>query len=67
MKLNMIILIIFSVGFSQFKSERQQEIESLLIAPCCFGGVLAEHDYDKTVSLIKFPLINPIGTPFTDL
>ena len=56
----MIILIIFSVGFSQFKSERQQEIESLLIAPCCFGGVLAEHDspLSKKISEIVEELIS---------
>ena len=56
----MIILIIFSVAFSQFKSERQQEIESLLIAPCCFGGVLAEHDspLSKKISEIVEKLIS---------
>lgn len=65
----MIILVIFSVVFSQFKSERQQEIESLLIAPCCFGGVLAEHDspLSKKISEIveelisKEVIINSVG------
>ncbi len=69
MKLNLIILVIFSVVFSQFKSERQQEIESLLIAPCCFGGVLAEHDspLSKKISEIveelisKEVIINSVG------
>jgi len=69
MKLNLIIVVIFSVVFSQFKSERQQEIESLLIAPCCFGGVLAEHDspLSKKISEIieelisKEVIINNVG------
>ena len=60
MKYYLIILVIFSMGISQFKSERQQEIESLLNAPCCFGGVLAEHDspLSKRISEIVEKLIS---------
>ena len=60
MKHYMIILVILSVVYSQFKSERQQEIESLLNAPCCFGGVLAEHDspLSKKISEIVEELIS---------
>ena len=36
---------IFSVLISaEFKSERQYGIEQQLHAPCCWGGVIAEHD-----------------------
>lgn len=40
-----LIITFFSVIFNaEFKSERQYEIEQQLHAPCCWGGVIAEHD-----------------------
>lgn len=39
------LFTIFSVLISaEFKSERQYGIEQQLHAPCCWGGVIAEHD-----------------------
>ena len=39
------LFTIFSVLVSaEFKSERQYGIEQQLHAPCCWGGVIAEHD-----------------------
>ena len=39
------LLIIFSFIISaEFKSQRQYGIEQQLHAPCCWGGVIAEHD-----------------------
>ena len=39
------IIIIISTNFcAEFKSQRQYEIEQKLHAPCCWGGVIAEHD-----------------------
>ena len=36
---------VFSILISaEFKSERQYGIEQQLHAPCCWGGVIAEHD-----------------------
>ena len=29
---------------AEFKSERQRTLEYQLNAPCCWGGVIAEHD-----------------------
>ena len=39
------LFTIFSLLISaEFKSERQHGIEQQLHAPCCWGGVIAEHD-----------------------
>tara|TARA_B100000700_G_C14692503_1_gene690591 strand:- start:14 stop:535 length:522 start_codon:yes stop_codon:yes gene_type:complete len=39
------LFTIFSLLISaEFKSERQYGIEQQLHAPCCWGGVIAEHD-----------------------
>ncbi len=40
----LIFIFITTACFSQFKPERQRQVEALLNAPCCFGGVLSEHD-----------------------
>ena len=41
----MFIFVFFSILISaEFKSERQYGIEQQLHAPCCWGGVIAEHD-----------------------
>ena len=37
-----IFLLTFS--FSQFKSDRQNSIESLILSPCCYGGIVSEHN-----------------------
>lgn len=33
-----------SFALTQFKSERQNNIESLILAPCCYGGIVSEHN-----------------------
>jgi len=37
-------IIIISFALTQFKSERQNNIESLILAPCCYGGIVSEHN-----------------------
>ena len=49
---NFIFLITLSYLFgAEFKSERQHIIEQQLHAPCCWGGVIAEHDSPKAESI----------------
>lgn len=49
---NFIFLITLSYLFgAEFKSERQHRIEQQLHAPCCWGGVIAEHDSPKAESI----------------
>ena len=38
------LFIIISICYSEFKSQRQYEVEQNLHAPCCWGGIIAEHD-----------------------
>ena len=39
-----LILILSTLFGAEFKSQRQYVIEQQLHAPCCWGGVIAEHD-----------------------
>lgn len=39
-----IIIILSIINCAEFKSQRQYGIEQQLHAPCCWGGVIAEHD-----------------------
>jgi cytochrome c-type biogenesis protein CcmH/NrfF len=42
---NFFLLLIISTLFcAEFKTQRQYKIEQQLHAPCCWGGVIAEHD-----------------------
>ncbi|MFQ6610330.1 MAG: hypothetical protein ACE5D7_05955, partial [Fidelibacterota bacterium] len=39
------VIILFSgITWGQFKTDRQKELENILMAPCCGGGTMAEHD-----------------------
>ena len=44
------ILLLISLAFGQFKSDIERQIESILMAPCCGSGTLAEHS-DNTMTL----------------
>ena len=33
-----------SITFSNFVSKKQYDIESLILAPCCYGGIVSEHN-----------------------
>ena len=39
-----VIIILSIINCAEFKSPRQYGIEQQLHAPCCWGGVIAEHD-----------------------
>ena len=51
-----IFLILIAFSFGQFKSGSLREIEELLMAPCCGGGTLSEHDDNQHTSNLKFIL-----------
>ena len=51
-----VFLILIAFSFGQFKSENLREIEELLMAPCCGGGTLSEHDDNQHTSNLKFIL-----------
>ncbi len=46
----LLFLLCISLVFPQFKSEMEKQMESILMAPCCGGGTLAEHS-DNTMTL----------------
>jgi len=50
MKLIFFICLI-SFTLCQFKSERLLGLENQIMAPCCFGGVLSEHDSEIAKNL----------------
>lgn len=62
-----LVLIIISMLMSvsilsgQFKSDRQKELESILMAPCCGGGTMAEHDDNQHTLNMKM-IINSLTT-----
>ena len=60
MKYNILLFFLLGISFSQFKSERQIHIESLLLAPCCYGGIVSEHDspLSNNISLLINRLIS---------
>lgn len=53
------LIIILSLVLGQFKTEKQREIEEILMAPCCGGGTLAEHD-DNQVTLNMKRIMNAL-------
>jgi len=57
----LLILIISFLCGAEFKSSRQYGIEQQLHAPCCWGGVIADHDSPQAVAIkaIINDLINP--------
>ena len=44
MRIFFLVLIFITTIFTQFKSDRQNKIESSILAPCCYGGIVAEHN-----------------------
>ena len=46
MKYILSLFILISLCFSQFKSDRQVNIESKILAPCCYNGIILEHNSD---------------------
>tara|TARA_A100000164_G_C21925317_1_gene782743 strand:+ start:818 stop:1336 length:519 start_codon:yes stop_codon:yes gene_type:complete len=62
--MNKFYLFVLTVLFSaEFKSERQYGIEQQLHAPCCWGGVIAEHD-SQLAEMIKVLINNLIQDEF---
>jgi len=53
-------ICLISFTLCQFKSERLLGLENQIMAPCCFGGVLAEHDSEiaKDLKLLLSQLIS---------
>ena len=41
---SVIVILMIPAAFGQFKTDRQKELESILMAPCLGGGTLAEPD-----------------------
>ncbi len=54
MKIILINIFIVSISFSQFKSNRQNEIESIILAPCCYGGIVSEHNSEISNLISNF-------------
>ena len=54
MKILLINIIIISLAFSQFKSDRQNGIESIIMAPCCYGGIVSEHNSEISTLISNF-------------
>ncbi len=54
MKLLLTNFIIISLAFSQFKSDRQNVIESMIMAPCCYGGIVSEHNSEISELISNF-------------
>ena len=44
MRIFFLVLIFITTIFTQFKSDRQNKIESSILAPCCYGGIVADHN-----------------------
>ncbi len=58
MKINIsiigILLLMFAMPYaSEFKTSKQKEIESILMAPCCGGGTMAEHEDNRHTYYMK--------------
>ena len=60
MKLILLIIISITLSYSQFKNERQSNIESKILAPCCYNGIILEHNSDisNLISSIISSFIN---------
>ena len=54
MKILLINIIIISLASSQFKSDRQNGIESIIMAPCCYGGIVLEHNSEVSTLMSNF-------------
>jgi cytochrome c-type biogenesis protein CcmH/NrfF len=63
--MNKFLLFIFitSLFCVEFKSQRQYQLEQQLHAPCCWGGVVAEHD-SPIANGIKLIINNIISDEF---
>ena len=57
----LLILIISILCGAEFKSSRQYGIEQQLHAPCCWGGVIADHDSPLAIAIKS--IINAIILP----
>ena len=57
-KLFFIMMVLFTINMvsGQFKTERQKELESILMAPCCGGGTMAEHDDNQHTLNMKMTI-----------
>ncbi|NOZ09206.1 MAG: cytochrome c-type biogenesis protein CcmH [FCB group bacterium] len=56
-------LLFLALIFGQFKSEKELKLESILMAPCCGGGTLAEHEenrYSHDMKQIMFALTDSV-------
>ena len=60
MKLILLIIISITFSFSQFKNDRQSNIESKILAPCCYNGIILEHNSDisNLISSLISSLVN---------
>lgn len=54
MKIIYTFVTIFSISFSNFVSEKQYDIESLILAPCCYGGIVSEHNSPMSKLISNF-------------
>jgi len=57
------LFLIASLFCVEFKSQRQYQLEQQLHAPCCWGGVIAEHD-SPIANGIKLIINNIISDEF---
>ncbi|MBC8197918.1 MAG: cytochrome c-type biogenesis protein CcmH [Candidatus Marinimicrobia bacterium] len=57
------LFLIASLFCVEFKSQRQYQLEQQLHAPCCWGGVIAEHD-SPIANGIKLIIKNIISDEF---
>ncbi len=56
-------LLFLALIFGQFKSDKELKLESILMAPCCGGGTLAEHEenrYSHNMKQIMFALTDSV-------
>ncbi|MAV59298.1 MAG: hypothetical protein CMG07_05030 [Candidatus Marinimicrobia bacterium] len=54
MKFIYIFITMLSISFSNFVSEKQYDIESLILAPCCYGGIVSEHNSPMSKLISNF-------------
>jgi len=60
----MTMSLLITVVQGQFKSDRQKELENILMAPCCGGGTLAEHDDNQHTINMKMIMDALTSDPF---
>ncbi|NQU68092.1 MAG: hypothetical protein HQ510_09135 [Candidatus Marinimicrobia bacterium] len=49
----LMITLFTGTAMGQFKTDRQKELESILMAPCCGSGTMAEHDDNQATLNMK--------------